>query len=107
MNTMQHYVIERMGQPDVEFEGRLLARVDSKLTLKAQETQRWTELAVYATTEQHFVLVSSGKSARKGEHDLNKVFIGDTLEDLIPVLGMTWLAKDLLKKLGIEVRQKI
>lgn len=104
---MKTYLIRRIGLPDIEFEGKLLAKVSSESTRKAKETGRWTELAVYATTKQNFVLTITGKSNIEDEVDLTTVHFEDNLEDLVPHLSLTWLAKELLELLDLRVVQRV
>ena len=104
---IKDYKISRINLPDITFKGGKLGHVSSGTSLKATRTGRWTELSLYLTVSQKYILVITGMSNRDGEVPLNTVYILDHKEDIVDKLGFTHLAKRLYKVVKLEVVEEI
>lgn len=69
------YEFTQSKAPDVVFEGRLVARIDSRdhVAENDRNRDRWTELAVYETPAGNWVAVQHGRSRAAGETDRTDV----------------------------------
>lgn len=101
--------IARKELADVRFNGRLLARIDSKGSIEGRDKQRWTELAVWELPSGKWVAASIGCSDKAHEIDIGDVEVIEKAETNVMRLlamqfwGWTWLAKDLAEKAGWDV----
>lgn len=78
-----HYRLERTGAVDLEFEGRVIANVTSRLD---ESAPRWTEIVVYRTTGGKYVVEVIGMSTYRGEKERRDVKIADSPEGLVEAL---------------------
>lgn len=90
-------VLERNGQRDLRFEGRLVAGVRS-----APVNGRWMEMAVLETKSSKRVGVKTGYSLWRGESDRREVAVLGSDEELLQFFGFTALAKTLYSRLGLD-----
>lgn len=108
---MKDYLIKRFNMPDVEFTGKEIAYINSRVP---PTKPRWVEIAVYFTTKKKFVLVTTGKSSLAGEVDLVNVKTFDSAADLFDNLRRSGNglepsgpAKEILKQLHALASTKL
>jgi hypothetical protein len=132
-DEFEEVTILRKDKPDLVFEGKLIAEVDSKAEAEAngrKSNDRWTELALYELRNGDWLAVSVACSDKAGESDFGEVKrilqvdeslleMGD--EGLTPIKvseeqrrrqamafwNWTWLAKKLATEQGWEVRERL
>lgn len=92
--------LERDGEPDLAFEGFLLASVSSKG--RSRDTGRWTQLSLYKTRSGKFVCQEVGLSQWEGERTRNRVVVVELEHDIQEFFGFGWLAKELYAKVEID-----
>lgn len=118
------YEFTQNKAPDVVFEGRLVARIDSRDHRRESERNegRWTELEVYETPAGNWVAVEHGRSDRANETDRTDVtFINRYVRveglpavaddsvmrsEAVKAFGHGWLAKRMAELEGWDVREK-
>lgn len=72
--------IERVGQPDLEFEGELLYKVSSR---KDEFQTRWTELSLYKSATGKYIYTNSGMTIIPGEKNRGGCAIFNYPKDLL------------------------
>lgn len=87
---MTAYRLERDGDRDLEFDGRLLATASSR----EDGRDRWTELRLYATATGGWVLHRLGQSSRPGETTRYSAKACVTVDDVYRALCSTGVRGD-------------
>ena len=103
--TTRH-TVERDGDRDLRFDGRLVASATSHHHEGPRNT-RWTELELYETAGGQFVAAEIGKSLSQGEINRYAAWVCDDHEAVIEALGLGTLAKELYAKAGIDCTEEI
>lgn len=70
---MEHFRLRRHGQPDLEFDGDILADVSSKDD--EPDKIRWTEIRIYRSKSGKYIAEVVGKSRQEDERDRMKVTV--------------------------------
>lgn len=96
-NGFRAYRIAREGKPDLAFQGKLLASVQSTYW----GGRAWL-LAVYETPGGKYVAVKTGLSLLPGEVSTQHAFVADSLAAVPAELGYSRLAKSLYADLGLD-----
>lgn len=108
------YEFTQNKAPDVVFEGRLVARIDSRDHRRESERNegRWTELEIYETPAGNWVAVEHGRSDRANETDRTDVTFIERGNQFpmrcaaVKAFGYGWLAKRMAELEGWDVREK-
>ncbi|MCL4499576.1 MAG: hypothetical protein M1335_04960, partial [Chloroflexi bacterium] len=96
---------------DLSFTGELLASADSRWDA-GREQNRWTEIEVYRTDSELYVVAIQGRTLWQGEHDRHAATVCDSPEEVYKALTLegcqddegerrlSWLAKEVLEELA-------
>jgi len=93
------FVLERQGEPDLRFNGELLAEASSRLD---ESQERWAELYAYRSNGGKLVGRSVGRSVKPGEIDLADCAVFENEVELMQWFGNGRLAKGLYRTMGLE-----
>lgn len=108
---MTKYTIDRTDERKLQFDGQLLAAVESSHNNASASysgaTGRWQELRLYRTAAGRYVCEQVDRTLWQGEHDRTTVRVVDTVDDVAVFFGAGWLAKDLYEAAGIEVVETV
>jgi EXLDI family protein len=104
---MKAYELERDGQPDVAFEGELLAKADDH-SHEGPRQNRWTEIRIYQTAGERLVVERIRHTRWQGESATHTVKAVDTAVEARDWLmaedggELTELAKWVLREAGFD-----
>jgi hypothetical protein len=105
--------VKRDGQRDLKFEGELIAEVSSHVS-RGERQNRWTEMALYKSQSGKFVVAIKGITIWQGEHDRYRGHVCGSTTQLVGTLiedngegKLSWLAKELLDKAGIDSAEEV
>jgi len=104
-NELYEWVIKRDDEPDLKFEGYLVASATSKTNTR--QIGRWTELRLYQTAKGKYVCEELGMTQWEGEQTRRRVVVVELVEDVIDFFGYGWLAKDLLVRADMLIPEEI
>lgn len=105
-------IVERDGKPDLKFEGQWIAEASSH-TSRGESENRWTELDLWKTKSGKFVVRIKGVTIWQGEHDRHAAYVCNDEQAVVTALiehnhgELSWLAKELLGKAGIDSAEEI
>ncbi len=74
----ENFRLERAGQPDLVFDGELIADVSSRELTQ----RRWTEIRIYATATGKYVSEIAGITLIRGEKNRRVVKVAESPEEL-------------------------
>lgn len=98
----QEYRVLRQGQPDLVFQGRLLANVQSEF-----RGNRSHVLQLYQTPKGKYVAVLVGLSMWLGERTTVKCCVCNSREEVAQFFGYSELAKSLYRLVGMETVERV
>jgi hypothetical protein len=95
---LRTFTLERAGAKHLRFNGELLAAASSR----EATSERWTDLALYRTAANSYVVSVIGRTTRDGETDRHAAHVADGPARVLQALQrrdgtLTNLAKRLLK----------
>jgi hypothetical protein len=96
------YMVRREGQPDLEFQGKLIAQVHSLPINRRQHA-----LEVYETSSGKFVGVKAGLSWWPGERARIDVKVGTSKQELVELFGYSYIAKALYEQLDLSTAEVV
>ena len=104
---MTHYRLERTNDIPLEFDGELLADVNSREP--SYRHTRWTEHRIYRTSTDVYVVETVGCSNYPGEIDRANAVVCDTAKDIpaalkAPRTYLTLLAREALDLANMKDR---
>lgn len=80
------FTIARNGQVPLNFEGWLLAETSSRKTWKWDKAQRWSEVRIWRTVSDQWVVETAGMSDHPGEDIRQRVTVTDTPDGVLEAL---------------------
>ena len=108
---MQTYTLKRDGEPNLRFDGELIAEVSSSDERSASDysgsTGRWSELALYRTKGGKLVASEVGRTRWQGEHDRHSATVCADAAAVAEALGPGWLAKQLYDAAELDVAEVV
>lgn len=107
------FLLKRDGQRNLSFVGSLLSEASSWAPYGSNQN-RWEELALYRTKAGKLVLGYVYNTAWEGEDEEYKVFVANSIEELIKKYqlssecdGIPNILKEVLEKAGFELTEEI
>ena len=96
-------VVERDNDLDLVFHGEQVAHTTSQ----SEGAERWTEIVVWRTTSDRYVVTVKGLSTKRGERTFRRADAFNSSQDIINYLGTGWLAKQIYTQLGMTPRLRV
>jgi hypothetical protein len=105
---MKQFSLKRDNGRDIKFNGENLSSVDSRdYGYKRSTAMRWTEMALYYTEGENFIVSISGRSNMPGEVDRVKAHVFENKQDMLDDIGFSYLAKAMFDEAGISSEEVI
>lgn len=111
------FVIKRDNEPDLQFTGSLLGFASNRKfqdlpntdveAKPSQNTNRWTELALYLTKGGSYVCHQANYSLLPGEHNKFDARVTKVKDEVTDFFGYRWLAKTLYESARFNANQII
>jgi hypothetical protein len=103
---MTEYTIERDDDRPLRFAGEIVAESSSR-GIRGPSQNRWTELALYRTQAGKLIAQRVGRTQWQGERDRHEAVVADTNDEVVAFLGLGEAAKELYRRAGIDVAQRV
>lgn len=99
------FIAKRDGERDLRFDGYLLGQASSEHGSNGQHT-RWTEIKIFRTKGEQYVVAVLGLTQWEGEHGRYSAKVCQTPEEVVTYLtqeerGLSWLAKEAIEAAGL------
>ncbi len=106
---MQHVVVRRDGEKNLEFDGELIAEAESSANNASSDYSgdvgRWTELKLYRTKAGKFVASRVNHTQWQGERDSHEASACDNEAAVAEFFGQGRLAKEIYAEADINAAE--
>jgi hypothetical protein len=103
---MTEYTIERDDDRPLRFTGEIIAEASSR-GIRGPSQNRWQELTLYRTAGGKMIARRVGRTQWQGERDRHEAVAVDTPDQVVAFLGLGEAAKELYRRAGIDVAQRV
>lgn len=101
-----NYLIERDNARPLLFVGTILAQ-ESSHTLRGEQQNRWVEYVLYRTVSGKLIAQTVYRTRWQGQRERYEAKVCNDYDAVIEAFGLSDTAKDLYKKIGLDVSERI